>query len=90
MFLTPQVMFKKNPKNIINITADCYEAFQGETNTTICFDKETNVLLELRTKTKFGETYTTATSLNLTSPSENEFIPLLQPIDCISKSDCPL
>jgi hypothetical protein len=80
----------KESKSIINRTADCYEAFQGETNTTLCFDKETNVLLEWRTKTKFGETYTTATFLNLTSPSENEFIPLLQPIDCISKSDCPL
>jgi hypothetical protein len=80
----------KETKNIINRATDCYEAFQGEATTTLCFDKETNILLEWRTKTKFGETYTTAISLNMTSPSENEFIPPLQPIDCISKSDCPI
>jgi hypothetical protein len=84
----------KETKNIINRVADCYTAFQGETTTTLCFDKETNILLDWRIKTKLGdiinEGYTTVISLNLTTPSEEEFMPPTQPIDCISKSDCPI
>jgi hypothetical protein len=84
----------KETKNIINRIADCYQAFQGETTTTLCFDKETNILLDWRIKTKSGdiinEGYTTAISLSLTTPSEEEFIPPTQPIYCISKSDCPI
>jgi hypothetical protein len=57
-------------KNIANRVANCYTISVG----TICLDKETNILLESRTKTEAGEFLLTATSLNLNPPSQGEFI----------------
>jgi hypothetical protein len=57
-------------KNIANRVANCYTISVG----TICLDKETNVLLESRTKTEGGEFILTATSLNLNPPPQEEFI----------------
>jgi hypothetical protein len=57
-------------KNIANRVANCYTISVG----TICLDKETNILLESRTKTEGGEFILTATSLNLNPPPQEEFI----------------
>lgn len=70
----PSKYLEKNPvfsgkKEIASRTANCYKFFDG----TFCVDSATNILLELRIRTETGEFIMTATSLNLTPPSQEEF-----------------